>query len=195
MKKLSVILLALVFAAGAAFAQEETDISRNRSKYANDIDGEMDLSWWKNFTIESRSIFGMDPDNAWMAGYDHGKQCGTAHVSNRHITVGKKFFLWGNFPEAHVWDKVLTDSDGPYLELMVGCWSDNQPDYSWIAPYETRKVDQFWFPVKGIGGVKNVTIDGAVNVVDVDLFVDFSALRYVIIAENPDRKTIEEMEK
>lgn len=36
MKKLSVMLLALVFAAGAAFAQEETDISRNRSKYAND---------------------------------------------------------------------------------------------------------------------------------------------------------------
>ena len=135
-----------------------------RSKYADDISGTMDLSWWKNFTIESRSIFGMDPDNSFMAGYDHKKQCGTVHVSNRHITVGKKFFLWGNFPEAHVWDTVLTDSDGPYLELMVGCWSDNQPDYSWIAPYETRKVEQFWFPVKGIGGVKNVTIDGAVNV-------------------------------
>ena len=135
-----------------------------RSKYADDISGTMDLSWWKNFTIESRSIFGFDPDNSFMAGYDHGKNCGTAHVSNRHITIGKKFFLWGNFPEAHVWDSVLTDSDGPYLELMVGCWSDNQPDYSWIAPYETRKVEQFWFPVKGIGGVKNVTIDGAVNV-------------------------------
>ena len=135
-----------------------------RSKYANDIEGMMDLSWWKNFTIESRSIFGLDPDNAFMAGYDHKKKCGTAHVSNRHITVGKKFFLWGNFPEAQVWDKVLTDSDGPYLELMVGCWSDNQPDYSWIAPYETRKVTQYWFPVKGIGGIKNVTVDGAVNV-------------------------------
>ena len=135
-----------------------------RSKYADDISGTMDLSWWKNFTIESRSIFAMDPDNAWLAGFDHKKQMGTAHVSNRHVTVGKKFFLWGNFPEAHVWDTVLTDHDGPYLELMVGCWSDNQPDYSWIAPYETRKVKQFWFPVKGIGGVKNVTVDGAVNV-------------------------------
>ncbi|MCQ2395784.1 MAG: DUF5107 domain-containing protein, partial [Kiritimatiellae bacterium] len=70
-----------------------------RSKYADDISGTMDLSWWKNFTIESRSIFAMDPDNAWLAGYDHKRQMGTAHVSNRHITVGKKFFLWGNFPE------------------------------------------------------------------------------------------------
>ena len=151
-----------------------------RSKYANDISGTMDLSWWKNFTIESRSIFGMDPDNAFMAGYDHKKNMGTAHVSNRHITVGKKFFLWGNFPEAHVWDTVLTDNDGPYLELMVGCWSDNQPDYSWIAPYETRKVEQYWFPVKGIGGVKNVTIDGAVNVDRVkpdELLVGFHSTR------------------
>ena len=151
-----------------------------RSKYANDISGTMDLSWWKNFTIESRSIFGMDHDSSYMAGYDHKKNMGTAHVSNRHITVGKKFFLWGNFPEAHVWDTVLTDNDGPYLELMVGCWSDNQPDYSWIAPYETRKVEQFWFPVKGIGGVKNVTIDGAVNVERVksdELLVGFHSTR------------------
>lgn len=135
-----------------------------RSKYADDVEGMVDLSWWKNFTVESRSIFAMDPDNSWLAGYDHKRNMGTAHVSNRHITVGKKFFLWGNFPEAHVWDTVLTDSDGPYLELMVGCWSDNQPDYSWIDPFETRTVRQFWFPVKGIGGVKDVTIDGAVNV-------------------------------
>ena len=161
--------------------KEEVELlPSQRSKYADDISGTMDLSWWKNFTIESRSIFGMDPDNAFMAGYDHKKQCGTAHVSNRHITVGKKFFLWGNFPEAHVWDKVLTDNDGPYLELMVGCWSDNQPDYSWIAPYETRKVEQFWFPVKGIGGIKNVTIDGAVNVdrlADDKMLVGFHSTR------------------
>ncbi|MFO7937853.1 MAG: DUF5107 domain-containing protein [Kiritimatiellia bacterium] len=142
---------------------DHTWIPSQRSKYAEDVDGNIDLSWWKNFTAESRSIFAMDPENAWIAGYDHHKNAGTAHVSNRHITVGKKFFLWGNFPEAQVWDSVLTDKDGPYLELMVGCWSDNQPDYSWIAPYETRTVKQYWFPVKGIGGVKNVTIDGAVN--------------------------------
>ncbi|MBP5232373.1 MAG: DUF5107 domain-containing protein [Planctomycetes bacterium] len=131
---------------------------------ADAVFGDTDLSWWRNFTLESRSIFGMDPDNAFMAGYDHKAQGGTVHVSNRHITVGKKFFLWGDFPGARVWDAALTDADGPYLELMVGCWSDNQPDYSWIAPYETRRVEQFWFPVKGIGGVKNATIDGAVNV-------------------------------
>ena len=38
-------------------------------------------------------------------------------------------------------------------------------------------------------------VDGAVGVVDVRLFVDLAAQRYVIIAENPDRETIEEMSR
>ncbi len=122
-----------------------------------------DLSWWKNFTTDHRSIFAVDPDNDFLAGYDHGRQMGTVHVANRQIVCGKKFFLWGNNPGGFVWDKVLTDHDGPYLELMVGAYSDNQPDYSWISPYETRSCKQYWYPIKEIGGVKCATLDAAVN--------------------------------
>ncbi len=127
------------------------------------IDEIADLSWWKNFTTDHRSIFAVDPDNDFLAGYDHGRQMGTAHVANHHIVCGKKFFLWGNNPGGFVWDKVLTDRDGPYLELMVGAYSDNQPDYSWIAPYETRTCKQYWYPIKKIGGVKCATLDAAIN--------------------------------
>ncbi len=127
------------------------------------IDAVADLSWWKNFTTDHRSIFAIDPDNDFLAGYDHARQLGTAHVANHHIVCGKKFFLWGNNPGGFVWDKVLTDHDGPYLELMVGAYSDNQPDYSWISPYETRSCKQYWYPIKKIGGVKCATLDAAVN--------------------------------
>lgn len=127
------------------------------------IDEIADLSWWKNFTSDHRSIFAVDPDNDFLAGYDHGLQMGTAHVGNHHIVCGKKFFLWGNNPGGFVWDKVLTDHDGPYLELMVGAYSDNQPDYSWISPYETRQCKQYWYPIKKIGGVKCANLDAAVN--------------------------------
>lgn len=127
------------------------------------IDAVADLSWWKNFTTDHRSIFAVDPDNEFLAGYDHGIGMGTAHIGNRHVVVGKKFFLWGNNPGGFVWDKVLTDTDGPYLELMVGAYSDNQPDYSWISPYETRRCKQVWYPVKKIGGVKCATADAAIN--------------------------------
>ena len=127
------------------------------------VDEVADLSWWKSFTTDHRSIFAVDPDNDFLAGYDYGQQMGTAHVANHQIVCGKKFFLWGNNPGGFVWDKVLTDNDGPYLELMVGAYSDNQPDYSWISPYETRSCKQVWYPIKKIGGVKCANIDAAIN--------------------------------
>ncbi len=62
-----------------------------------------------------------------------------------------------------MWDKVLTDTDGPYAELMVGAFSDYQPDYSWIKPYEVKTFQQCWYPVREIGAVKNANLDAAVN--------------------------------
>jgi hypothetical protein len=58
---------------------------------------------------------------------------------------------------------MLTEEDGAYLELMVGTYSDNQPDYSWLGPNEVRETKQYWYTIKGIGGAKNVTLQGAVN--------------------------------
>lgn len=122
-----------------------------------------DLSRWKNFTGNSRSIFAWGSKMEFLAGYDDGKDAGTVHVANRHVVPGKKFFLWGNNPNGEMWNKILSDRDGHYLELMVGAYSDNQPDYSWLAPGEIREFSQIWYPVKGIKGVKNATEDAAVN--------------------------------
>lgn len=122
-----------------------------------------DLSWWKNFTGGSRSIFAWGSEMSFLAGYDYGKDAGTVHVANRHVVPGKKFFLWGNNANGEMWNKILSDNDGHYLELMVGAYSDNQPDYSWINPGEIREFSQIWYPVKGIKGVKNATDDAAVN--------------------------------
>ncbi len=62
-----------------------------------------------------------------------------------------------------MWDKILTDTDGPYAELMVGAFSDNQPDYSWIKPYEVKTFKQYWYPVREIGGFKNANLQAAAN--------------------------------
>ncbi|MCX6254845.1 MAG: tetratricopeptide repeat protein [Bacteroidia bacterium] len=55
------------------------------------------------------------------------------------------------------------DDSGPYVEIMVGAFSDNQPDYSWIRPYEVKTFKQYWYPVKDIQGFKNANLNGAVN--------------------------------
>jgi len=112
----------------------------------------VDISWWKNHPAPT-SFFAWNYEDDFFGGYDHGKQAGTAYYANHHIAPGKKFFLWGNGPQGRMWDKILTDEDGPYLELMAGAYSDNQPDYSWIQPYEVKTAKQYWYPIREIGGI------------------------------------------
>ncbi len=122
----------------------------------------VDLSWWKNHP-NPVSFFAWDLAEDFMGGYDHGKQAGVVHVANHHMVGGAKLWEWGTGPEGRAWDKVLTDDDGPYAELMVGAYSDNQPDYSWLQPAEIKAFQQFWYPVRDIGGFKSANREAAIN--------------------------------
>jgi tetratricopeptide (TPR) repeat protein len=122
----------------------------------------VDLSWWKNHP-DPVSFFAWDIKEDFFGGYDHGKQAGVVHVGNHRIVCGAKLWEWSPGPFGRMWDKILTDTDGPYAELMAGAYSDNQPDYSWIKPYEVKTFKQYWYPVRGIGGFKNANINAAVN--------------------------------
>ncbi|MEM6697606.1 MAG: DUF5107 domain-containing protein [Bacteroidota bacterium] len=94
---------------------------RGNKYYENNIDA----SYWKNHP-GSNSFFAHEIKDGFLGGYDHGKQAGTMLVANPHIVKGAKLWEWG---KGSTWDtKVLTDSDGPYAELMSGAYSDNQPD-------------------------------------------------------------------
>jgi tetratricopeptide (TPR) repeat protein len=122
----------------------------------------VDVSWYKNH-FSANSMFAWNYQDDFFAGYDHGKEAGTMSVADHHVVPGKKFWTWGNGPRGRIWDHILTDDDGPYVELMVGAYSDNQPDYSWLQPFETRSFEMHWYPFRDIGGVKNANLDAAVN--------------------------------
>jgi len=57
----------------------------------------------------------------------HGKQAGLMSVADHNVAPGKKLWTWGNGPRGRMWDRILTDDDGPYIELMAGAYSDNHP--------------------------------------------------------------------
>ena len=122
----------------------------------------VDVSWWKNHARPT-SFFAHDAEGDFLAGYDHGKRAGVAFVADHHVVPGKKLWTWGTGAEGKTWEKILTDEDGPYLELMIGAYSDNQPDYSWTRPHETREVVQYWYPIRDMGGVKNANREAAVG--------------------------------
>lgn len=122
----------------------------------------VDVSWWKN-TTSPTSYFAWGTEKDFMAGIDHGKNAGTAIIADHYLFPGKKFWNWGNNDVQRMWDKMLTDSDGPYLEMMTGFYSDNQPDYSWINPYGLKSGTMYYYPVKNMNSVKEATKEAAVN--------------------------------
>jgi len=143
--------------------REFTDWPISHSSYGGaDFSRGVDISWYKNH-ISANSVFAWNYQDDFFAGYDHGKEAGTMSVADHNIVPGKKFWTWGNGPNGKRWDTTLTDEDGPYIELMVGAYSDNQPDYSWLQPYETRSFSINWYPFRDIGGVKKANLDAAVN--------------------------------
>ena len=99
----------------------------------------------------------------FFGGYDHARQAGLVHTSNHHVAPGKKMWTWGNAEFGYAWDRNLTDEDGPYVELMAGAYTDNQPDFSWLQPYETKTFSQYWYPIQEIGPAKNGNTNAAVN--------------------------------
>lgn len=127
-----------------------------------DYSAGINISWWKN-TKQPTSFFVWHSDMDFFGGIDHGKNAGTVLVGNHHIIPGKKMWNWGNNEVQRMWDQMLTDDDGPYLELMMGAWSDNQPDYSWMEPFTTRFVKMYFYPIAGMDGIKNANKDFAVN--------------------------------
>jgi tetratricopeptide (TPR) repeat protein len=121
----------------------------NRQDYTKGVD----VSRWKNHAAPT-SFFAWEAKGDFLAGYDHGRDAGVVFVADHNFVPGKKLWTWGTGNEGKLWERLLTDADGPYAELMVGAFSDNQPDYSWIAPYEVRTAGQWWYPLRRVGGVK-----------------------------------------
>ena len=124
-----------------------------------------DLSHYDAVKVPSSYLISQgQSDMDFISGYDTGINKGIATVANHHISPGKKMWHWGIGDFGDMWCSNLTDKNGPYIELMTGVYTDNQPDFTWIAPYETREFEQYWYPVREIGEIKNATIDAAVNV-------------------------------
>ena len=122
----------------------------------------VDVSWYRNHPAPT-SFFAWNSEEDFLAGYDHKKEAGVVHVADHRQVPGKKFWTWGTGEQGKLWEKILTDEDGPYIELMVGAFSDNQPDYSWLQPYEVRTFKQYWYPLRKIGGVKAANLKAASN--------------------------------
>lgn len=135
--------------------------------YKKDYSEGVDISRYKNIPVPTSYMAEKSSYN-FVGGYDYKKCAGILHVADHHISPGKKQWTWGCGDFGKAWDRNLTDEDGPYVELMTGVYTDNQPDFTWLKPFEEKTFKQYFMPYKEIGMVKNASIDAAVNLTTAD---------------------------
>lgn len=115
-----------------------------------------DISKYKNIPVPT-SYMAINSDYNFVGGYENDSRGGLLHVADNNVSPGKKQWTWGNGDFGKAWDRNLTDEDGSYIELMCGVYTDNQPDFSWMHPFEEKTFSQYFMPYQDLGVVKNAT--------------------------------------
>lgn len=130
--------------------------------YKIDYSPGTDISRYSNIPVPT-SYMAIRSNFNFIGGYEHDTKAGLLHVANHHISPGKKQWTWGNGDFGKAWDRNLTDEDGPYIELMCGVYTDNQPDFAWLQPNEEKTFEQYFMPYAEVGMVKNATKYAAIG--------------------------------
>lgn len=130
--------------------------------YKHDYSEGVDISRYKNIPVPT-SYMAETSKYDFVGGYDYKKEAGLLHVADHHFSPGKKQWTWGCGEFGKAWDRNLTDEDDPYIELMTGVYTENQPDFSWLKPFEEKVFTQYFMPYKKVGAVKNASIHAALN--------------------------------
>ena len=130
--------------------------------YKHDYSEGVDISRYRNIPVPT-SFMAAGSSFDFVGGYDNEREAGILHVADHHVSPGKKQWTWGCGDFGKAWDRNLTDSDGPYVELMTGVFTDNQPDFTWLKPFEEKTFTQYFMPYQKVGVIQNATKDACVN--------------------------------
>ena len=120
----------------------------------------VDLRQWKN-APGGTSYFAWENESDFFGTWNPEDNGGLVHWADHNIVRGKKLWFCGTSPAGRLWEVVLTDGDLPLVEPQAGAYSDNQPDYHWIMPGETKTFSHYWFPVRDIGPWDYANLEGS----------------------------------
>ena len=148
--------------------------------YKMDYSAGVDISNYKNIKVPT-SYMAVNSKYDFEGGYENDTHGGMLHVASHHYSPGKKQWTWGNGDFGRAWDHNLTDKDArgvfrPYIELMAGVYTENQPDFSWLMPYEEKQFVQYFMPYRELGIVKQATKDFVFNIEQTEHGVHFKVL-------------------
>ena len=118
----------------------------------------------------SRHVVGAYED--FFGGYYHHQNRGFGHLAPYEEMPGQKLWLWALSREGGIWEDLLTDSNGQYMEFQAGRMlnqfspgSQHNPiTKAEFGPHTYDSWSEKWFPFREIGGMVDASEDGVLNV-------------------------------
>lgn len=132
-----------------------------------------DLSYYKNNNFGgSKSYHILNHNRNYKAAYWHDRDFGMGHWSPHSDLPGQKLWIWALSRQGGIWEDLLTDTDGQYVEVQAGRMFNqaaigsglNSPfgQFS-LAPQQTDTWQGTWFPVLETGGISDASPQGVLH--------------------------------
>jgi len=170
----------------AAFAREDLEMSMPGNAYLAhsgesrewpvDAAGRYLAEYDNNRFAGHKSYHVVGELNDFFGGYYHDDDYGFGHWSRYEEMPGQKLWLWALSREGGVWEGLLTDADGQYIEFQAGRLLVQYSPGSHLNPitqvgFDPGAADRWsetWFPLEGISGLTDASRDGAMHVSTAD---------------------------
>ena len=131
------------------------------------------ITWYKNNDFggyKSYHVFGMYTE--FSGAYWHNSDLGMVRYGTHDDKAGKKIWIWGLSRQGMIWEKLLTDTDGQYVELQSGRLFNQNTEKSSFTPFQHRAFmpygtdtwEEDWYPVLGTHGFVKANQYGALNI-------------------------------
>jgi len=163
------------------------------------VDNGREINFYEKNNFGSyKSYHVLNSYSNFFGGYYHDDNFGFGHLCDYDEKPGKKLWIWGLSQQGMIWEDLLSDNDGQYIEFQAGKLFNQAAQNSTrtpfkhkeFAPHDADVMNEIWFPVKETGGMVAASEKGILNIEDEGdrLELVFSALQTVddqlLIREN-----------
>lgn len=142
------------------------------STWPKDDDGHNLSMYAENNFGSYKSYHVLGEYSGFFGGYYYNDHLGFGNWSTYTDKPGKKLWIWGLSRQGMVWENLLTDTNGQYIEMQTGRLFNQAADASSETPFKHREFPPFatdtwseiWFPVKQTEGIKSASKFGILNI-------------------------------
>lgn len=141
-------------------------------------DWPVDTANRRNLSIYGQNNFGQDKSyhvvgsyTKYFGAYWPDEDFGMIHYAKREDKLGKKVFMWALSDAGKIWEKLLTDNSGQYVEIQSGrLFNQNVFKSSYtpfkqrgFIPYQSDEWSEYWYPFNNTAGVTTADLNGVFN--------------------------------